>query len=110
TGTARGGSRAVVWGAPRGADGGKGSLWGIAGALALRDGARVDRERLCRMAGLMSQRGPDGEGFWAEPQGRVAFAHRRLSVIDIVGGRQPMCSADGRVALVFNSEIYNYRE
>jgi len=85
-------------------------MCGIAGALALRDGARVDRERLCRMAGLMSHRGPDGEGFWAEPQGRVAFAHRRLSVIDIVGGRQPMCSDDGRIALVFNGEIYNYRE
>jgi len=85
-------------------------MCGIAGALALRDGARVDRERLCRMAGLMSHRGPDGEGFWAEPQGRVAFAHRRLSIIDIAGGRQPMCSDDGRIALVFNGEIYNYRE
>src|SRR5205809_1068327 len=85
-------------------------MCGIAGALALRDGARVDRERLCAMAGLMGHRGPDGEGFWAEPRGRVAFAHRRLSVIDIAGGRQPMCSDDGRLALVFNGEIYNYRE
>ena len=85
-------------------------MCGIAGALALRDGARVDRERLCAMAGLMGHRGPDGEGFWAEPRGRVAFAHRRLSVIDIAGGRQPMCSDDGRIALVFNGEIYNYRE
>jgi asparagine synthase (glutamine-hydrolysing) len=85
-------------------------MCGIAGALALRDGARVDRERLCRMAGLMSHRGPDGEGFWADPQGRAALAHRRLSIIDIEGGRQPMCSDDGRIALVFNGEIYNYRE
>ena len=85
-------------------------MCGIAGALALRDGARVDRERLCAMAGLMGHRGPDGEGFWTEPRGRVAFAHRRLSVIDIAGGRQPMCSDDGRIALVFNGEIYNYRE
>ena len=85
-------------------------MCGIAGALALRDGARVDRERLCAMAGLMGHRGPDGEGFWAEPRGRVAFAHRRLSVIDIAGERQPMCSDDGRIALVFNGEIYNYRE
>ena len=85
-------------------------MCGIAGALALRDGARVDRERLCAMAGLMGHRGPDGEGFWAEPRGRVAFAHRRLSVIDIAGGRQPMCSDDGQIALVFNGEIYNYRE
>ena len=62
------------------------------------------------MAGLMGHRGPDGEGFWADPSGRAAFAHRRLSIIDIEGGRQPMCSDDGRFALVFNGEIYNYRE
>ena len=85
-------------------------MCGIAGALALRDGARVDRERLCAMAGLMGHRGPDGEGFWTDPRGRVAFAHRRLSIIDIAGGSQPMCSDDGRIALVFNGEIYNYRE
>ena len=85
-------------------------MCGIAGAVALQDSACLDRERLCRMAGLMSHRGPDGEGFWAEPRGRAAFAHRRLSIIDIAGGRQPMCSDDGRIALVFNGEIYNYRE
>src|SRR5438552_7150372 len=85
-------------------------MCGIAGALALRDGARVDRERLCAMAGLMGHRGPDGEGFWTDPRGRVAFAHRRLSIIDIAGGRQPMCSDDGRIAMVFNVEVYNYRE
>src|SRR2546426_6901326 len=85
-------------------------MCGIAGALALGDGARLDRERLCRMAGLMGHRGPDGDGFWADPQGRAALAHRRLSIIDIAGGHQPMCSDDGRIALVFNGEIYNYRE
>ena len=85
-------------------------MCGIAGALALREGAHLDRERLCRMAGLMGHRGPDGEGFWADPRGRAALAHRRLSIIDIAGGRQPMCSDDGRIALVFNGEIYNYRE
>src|SRR2546429_70208 len=85
-------------------------MCGIAGAVAFRDGARPDRERLCAMAGLMAHRGPDGEGFWADPRGRVALAHRRLSIIDIAGGRQPMCSDDGQIALVFNGEIYNYRE
>src|SRR6059036_684359 len=85
-------------------------MCGIAGAVALRDGARLDRERLCRMAGLMAHRGPDGEGSWADPRGRAALAHRRLSIIDIAGGRQPMCSDDGQIALVFNGEIYNYRE
>jgi asparagine synthase (glutamine-hydrolysing) len=85
-------------------------MCGIAGAVALRADVRPDRERLCRMAGLMAHRGPDGEGFWADPHGRAALAHRRLSIIDIAGGRQPMCSDDGRFALVFNGEIYNYRE
>jgi asparagine synthase (glutamine-hydrolysing) len=85
-------------------------MCGIAGAVAFRDGARPDRDRLCAMAGLMAHRGPDGEGFWADPVGRAAFAHRRLSIIDIAGGRQPMCSDDGQIALVFNGEIYNYRE
>src|SRR5216117_3487589 len=85
-------------------------MCGIAGALGLREGAPLDRERLCRMAGLMAHRGPDGEGLWADPRGRAAFAHRRLSIIDIAGGRQPMCSDNGRIALVFNGEIYNYRE
>src|SRR5437016_296342 len=85
-------------------------MCGIAGGFALQDGARVDRERLCRMAGLMGHRGPDGEGFWVDPSDRAALAHRRLSVIDIEGGRQPMWSDDGRIALVFNGEVYNYRE
>jgi len=85
-------------------------MCGIAGAVALRDGARPDRERLCAMAGLMTHRGPDGEGFWADPGGRAALAHRRLAIIDIAGGHQPMCSDDGQIALVFNGEIYNYRE
>ena len=87
-------------------------MCGIAGAVTLRHDARPrpDRERLCRMSGLMAHRGPDGEGFWADPLGRAALAHRRLSIIDIAGGRQPMCGDDGRIALVFNGEIYNYRE
>src|SRR5947207_6964319 len=87
-------------------------MCGIAGAVTLRHDARPrpDRERLCRMSGLMAHRGPDGEGFWADPLGRAALAHRRLSIIDIAGGRQPKCSDDGQIALVFNGEIYNYRE
>src|SRR4029077_4895324 len=85
-------------------------MCGIAGALAFRDRVRPDRARVCAMAGLMAHRGPDGEGFWADPAGRAALAHRRLSIIDIAGGRQPLCSDDGQIALVFNGEIYNYRE
>src|SRR6185503_4248339 len=70
----------------------------------------VDRERLRRMSALIAHRGPDGEGFWSDPAGRVALAHRRLSVIDIAGGAQPMSDDSGKIVVVFNGEIYNYRE
>ncbi len=85
-------------------------MCGLAGAIAIGTDARVDRERVCRMTALVAHRGPDGEGFWGDPEGRVALAHRRLSVIDIAGGSQPMCSDSGKIVLVFNGEIYNYRE
>src|SRR5882672_3900131 len=85
-------------------------MCGLAGAIAIGTDARVDRERVCRMTALVAHRGPDGEGFWGDPEGRVALAHRRLSVIDIAGGSQPMCSDSGDIVLVFNGEIYNYRE
>lgn len=56
----------------------------------------------------LAHRGPDGEGFLSSPE--VSFGHRRLAIIDLPGGRQPMTSADGRCTIVFNGEIYNYRE
>lgn len=61
------------------------------------------------MADLIAHRGPDGEGFWAE--GPVALGHRRLAILDLSEvSNQPMLSADGRYVLVFNGEIYNFRE
>jgi len=66
------------------------------------------------MTDSLEHRGPDGGGVWLTPTGdgrhQVAFGHRRLSIIDIGGGHQPMASADGAVTLVFNGEIYNYIE
>jgi asparagine synthase (glutamine-hydrolysing) len=56
----------------------------------------------------MAHRGPDGDGFHVE--GPVGLAHRRLSIIDLGGGAQPMFNEDRSVAIVFNGEIYNYRE
>ena len=85
-------------------------MCGIAGGIALTRDARVERERLCRMAGLLAHRGPDAQGFWSDPSGRAALAHRRLSVIDLAGGAQPMVSESGKTAIVFNGEIYDYRE
>lgn len=62
------------------------------------------------MAAALTHRGPDDAGCWADPQGRVAFGHRRLAVIDLgPDGHQPMVSADRRWVISYNGEIYNFR-
>jgi asparagine synthase (glutamine-hydrolysing) len=85
---------------------------GINGLLRLTpDAPPVDRGELLRVRDAMASRGPDGAGEWRAPDGRVALAHRRLAIIDLSpAGAQPMESRDGRFVLVFNGEIYNYRE
>ncbi len=60
------------------------------------------------MCAAMAHRGPDGQGTWTAPG--VGLGHLRLSIIDIAGSPQPMASTDGRAMLVFNGEIYNFRE
>ena len=69
-----------------------------------------NEDDLQRMADAMSHRGPDDEGFWRDRERGIFLAHRRLSVVDIEGGAQPMWSADGALGVVFNGEIYNHRE
>jgi asparagine synthase (glutamine-hydrolysing) len=75
---------------------------------------RQDRETLVSLTDLMSHRGPDGSGYWlretSDERFQIGFGHRRLSIIDIGGGAQPMSSEDGRFTLIFNGEIYNYVE
>jgi asparagine synthase (glutamine-hydrolysing) len=62
------------------------------------------------MTATLAHRGPDDGGHWADPAAGVALGHRRLAVIDVSAhGHQPMLSSDGRIALSFNGEIYNYR-
>jgi asparagine synthase (glutamine-hydrolysing) len=72
------------------------------------DGAAIDAALLARMNAALALRGPDGDGFHIEPG--VGFGHRRLSVIDIAGGHQPMFNEDQSVVIVFNGMIYNFIE
>ena len=84
-------------------------MGGMTGCLALADGAGPDTEWVGRAALRVAHRGPDDEGFFADPD--VALGFRRLAVIDpSPGGRQPVYSADGRYVMVFDGQIYNYIE
>ncbi len=70
-----------------------------------------DREELGRIHAALAPRGPDGEGIWSSSDGRLLLAHRRLAILDLSpAGAQPMSSADGRFTIVFNGEIYNFRD
>jgi len=62
------------------------------------------------MNAAVAHRGPDGAGLWTSADYRCGLGHRRLAVIDLVGGKQPLASWDGRYVIVCNGEIYNYRE
>jgi asparagine synthase (glutamine-hydrolysing) len=84
-------------------------MCGIAGILARTPDARVEPALLRTMAAQLVHRGPDDEGSYVDPQGRCGFGFRRLSVIDIGGGRQPLSNEDGTVWVVFNGEVYNFR-
>ena len=80
-------------------------MCGIAGFINAR--AEADGAVLQGMLAHIAHRGPDGQGVFV--QGRAALGHRRLAIIDLDGGPQPMFNEDGRLAVVFNGEIYNYQ-
>ncbi len=82
-------------------------MCGIAGLLR-RDGHPVDRPLLERMTDVLSHRGPDGRGFYVD--GAVGLGHRRLAIIDLTNGAQPMGSDDGMTWIAYNGEVYNYGE
>jgi len=87
-------------------------MCGIAGSFAYNSSAPpVDQNVLLRMRDAMTARGPDGAGAWYSPDQRLGLVHRRLAIIDLSDeAAQPMASADGRLVVTFNGEIYNYRE
>ena len=80
-------------------------MCGIAGFIG--SGERSD---LHRMTDALAHRGPDGEGTWIDQHSRVFFGHRRLSVLDIASGAQPMTTLDDQLVITFNGEIYNHAE
>jgi len=83
-------------------------MCGIAGLFYVSNPKPVDPKRVRAMTDTLAHRGPDGSGVWTAPG--VGLGHRRLSIIDLATGDQPMRSADGRLTLSYNGEIYNFRE
>lgn len=83
-------------------------MCGIAGLFHLSTPKPVDPARVRAMTDVQAHRGPDGSGVWTA-QG-VGLGHRRLSIIDLGGGTQPMQSAEGDLVLTYNGEIYNFKE
>ena len=82
-------------------------MCGICGIYNIKN-APVDKGTLTSMTDIMKHRGPDGSGFYIS--GNIGMGHRRLSIIDVEGGGQPIANEDGSIHVVFNGEIYNYIE
>ena len=86
-------------------------MCGIAGFVGTSGAAQNPLAVLQKMADAIAHRGPDDEGFFSQRLSTgigVGLAHRRLSIIDLASGHQPMTNETGRIQIVFNGEIYNY--
>ena len=83
-------------------------MCGITGFVCAKHELEEAKKTLKAMADLIAHRGPDGEGFYVDEQ--AALGHRRLSIIDLEGGSQPMFNEDKNLVTVFNGEIYNFME
>ena len=81
-------------------------MCGIVGIVKVDPRETPEEARLKRMRDVLRHRGPDGEGLWIE--GPVGLGHRRLSIVDVAGGQQPMSNEDGQVWITYNGEIYNH--
>src|SRR5262245_28209079 len=87
-------------------------MCGFAGAMSFRSSPfAVTPEYIVRLRDTVAHRGPDGTGVWIDATRRIGLGHRRLSIIDLSPlASQPMHSADGRLTIVFNGEIYNHAD
>src|SRR3954451_19805035 len=83
-------------------------MCGICGQFNFGSNAPVDPERIRRMADSIAHRGPDDEGYFVS--GPIGLGFRRLSIIDLAGGHQPMADAEKTVWVIFNGEIYNFKD
>lgn len=83
-------------------------MCGLVGIVHRNGTGRVDIPLLTQMTRSLAHRGPDGEGIWVDDH--VGLGHRRLSILDIAGGGQPMRDRECQRVIVYNGEIYNYRE
>jgi asparagine synthase (glutamine-hydrolysing) len=83
-------------------------MCGIVGIVNLNPHDTVDETLLKRMRDVLRHRGPDGEGLWAE--GPVGLGHRRLAIVDVAGGQQPMPNEDESCWITYNGEIYNHAD
>ncbi len=83
-------------------------MCGICGQVKIASDEPVDQHTIRRMAQTIFHRGPDDDGYFFD--GSVGLGFRRLSIIDLSGGHQPMADADKSIWIVFNGEIYNYKE
>ena len=85
-------------------------MCGICGFAGRLDAAGSAESLLRKMASCLVHRGPDDVGFFLSPDASVGFGHRRLSIIDLAGGHQPMTNEDQTAVIIFNGEIYNFHE
>src|SRR6516225_9634068 len=81
-------------------------MCGIAGIFDYHGQAEIDRKLLRRMTEILSHRGPDGDGYHIAPG--IGLGHRRLAIVDLAAGNQPLFNEDGTICVVYNGEIYNF--